>query len=469
MRARASISFGLAVATVLTCVTPAQANGRFPRAMRLQELPDDQLAIYGTYGLLVSRNAGANWFHVCESATGPFNGEAAILEGLSGGRLLLGTDADLKRSEDQACGWSPVLTPGASGLLIDVSRSVSSNDLYVVLNNLDPETGLYVTLQRSGDEADTFEPLAELPWELIERAFTVDVAPSDPDRIYVSGVNPDGVGVVLRLSDQGQTAEASELPLTSASAAPYIAAVHPSDPDTLFVRTDELVLVDNTTTAKDRLLVSRDGGETWTHLIERHAKLLGFALSPDGETVLAGYGDPILFSFSVDRDDVGIYRFSLDMLGDVGDAGASFEKIHDQNTTCLRWTSDTLYACSIQQEVGTELGIAPSSAGYAASTLDLTPVLDLSKVLPLQCADDSSVAQCIDDIIYGWPAACAKLGAECDLNDPGSDARRHAPPDTSSDGCHMGQRASSFGSTWAFVGVILGLLGSFVGRRWRKS
>jgi photosystem II stability/assembly factor-like uncharacterized protein len=445
---------------------PAQANGRFPRAMRLLESPDDttQLAIYGTYGLLVSRNAGQDWFHVCEAATGPFNGEAAILEALSGGRLLLGTDADLKRSEDQSCGWSPVLTPGANGLLVDVSRSVVSDDLYAVLNNLDSETGLYVTLQRSSDEADTFEPFAELPQELIERAFTVDVAPSDPDRIYVSGVNPDGVGVVLRLSDQGQTAESFELPLTSASAAPYIAAVHPSDSDTLFVRTDELILVDNTTTAKDRLLVSRDGGETWTQLIERHAKLLGFALSPDGETVLAGYGDPILFSFSVDRDEVGIYRFSLDMLGDVSDAGAPFEKIHDQNTTCLRWTEDTLYACSTQQEVGSELGVAPSSAGHSASALELTPLLDLSAVLPLQCAEDSSVALCIDDIIYGWPAACAKLGANCDLD--GSDARRHAPPeDTSSDGCSIGVRAASLGSAWVFLAVIGGLLGRLLGRR----
>jgi photosystem II stability/assembly factor-like uncharacterized protein len=448
----------------------AQANGRFPRALRLVEAPGNSelLAVYGTYGLLVTRDAGQHWHHVCEAATGPFNGEAAMLEGLADGQLLLGTDADLKRSEDQACGWQAVLTPGASGLLDDVSRSLASNELFAALNNLDPDTGLFVTLRRSDDEGQTWLPFAELPQTVIERAFTLDVAASDADRIYVSGVNADGAGVIVRLIGQGQTAEAFELPLGSAAAAPYIAAVHPTDPDTLFVRTDELALIDNVTTANDRLLVSRDGGETWTQLIQRHAKLLGFALSPDGNTVLAGYGDPVLFSFSVDPSEVGIYRFDLDSLVDGSDAGAPLDKIHDESTTCLRWTEDTLYGCFLQSDVGFEVGVAAGNGSSGASTateLTWTPLLDLTQVRPLECAADSIAAQCLDDIIYGWPAACGKLGAPCELDQPEPDAGPAASPAPDSEGCAC-RVAALRGRSWpglAWLGVLLALCG------WRRS
>lgn len=468
------LSFGLIAMVVATWNVSASANGRFPRAMRLVESPTDPdlLAVYGTYGLLVSRDSGEHWYHVCEAATGPFNGEAAMLEALSAGRWLLGTDEDLKRSEDQSCSWIPALTPGGTRLLDDVTRSAAGGELYALLNNLDSDAGLYVTVLRSDDEAASFLPFAELSQTAIERAFTIDVAPSDPDRLYVSGVNTEGVGVIVRLTDQGQTSQAFELPLGSAAAAPYIAAVHPSDPDTLFVRTDELTLLDNSTTANDRLLVSRDGGETWVPIIQRHAKLLGFALSPDGSTVLAGYGDPVLFSFYVDPNDVGVYRFELNALQEAGDAGASFEKLLDRSTTCLRWTPNRLYACLTQQQAGFEIGTAPSEAGSRATTLELTPLLDLSTVRPLQCEEDSAVALCLDDIIYGWPVACAKLGAPCDDYGADADANVAPPPPPSNDkdsgcNCRLASHGKGPAASFALLGLALALV-AFV-RRWRSG
>lgn len=476
MHRRALITLCLA-SLIGTWGTWAQANGRFPRAMRLVQSPSDpdRLAVYGTYGLLVSNDAGRHWHHVCEAATGPFNGEAVMLESLSNGQLLLGTDADLKRSEEQSCNWTTVLTPTGVDLIRDVTRSSASNELYAVVNNFESDAGMHITVLRSDDEAESFIPYAEPPSAAIDRAFTLDVAPSDPDRLYISGVTPDGAGVVVRMTDQGQTTEAFELPLTSASAAPYIAAAHPSDPDTLFVRTDETILIDNSVTANDRLLVSRDGGETWTTLIQRHAKLLGFALSPDGNTILAGYGDPVLFSFTVEPADVGIYRFDLSALQSMGDAdgsigltpGVPFQKIDDRSTTCLRWTSETLYTCFTQQQVGFEVGVAPSDDGATAASLALTPLLDLSEVRPLQCAEDSNAAQCLDDIIYGWPVACLKLDAPCDLEEDAPDAGPVASTaEKSGCNCRMAtQRAASAGSEWALVAAIWGLFGCIVGRR----
>lgn len=54
-----------------------------------------RLAVYGTYGLLLTNDAGKTWSHVCETATGPFAGEAPLLELLAGGRLLLSTETGL--------------------------------------------------------------------------------------------------------------------------------------------------------------------------------------------------------------------------------------------------------------------------------------------------------------------------------------------------------------------------------------
>ena len=59
--------------------------------------------------------------------------------------------------------------------------------------------------------------------------------------------------------------------------------------------------------ANDALLYSSDGGATWKELLRQNAKLLGFALSPDGTAILAGYGDPVESGYYVDSTVTGAY------------------------------------------------------------------------------------------------------------------------------------------------------------------
>ena len=74
---------------------------------------------------------------------------------------------------------------------------------------------------------------------------------------------------------------------------PYIGAVDPQNPDVLYVRLDG--------SPTDQLLVSRDGGATWTKVFETKipepgdtADLLGFALSPGyNATLFNQSGNPI--------------------------------------------------------------------------------------------------------------------------------------------------------------------------------
>src|SRR6187402_1605596 len=73
---RRSIRFvALAAAVVLSTLGlahRARANGRFPAANHLVVHPEAprELVLRATFGLLVSRDAGATWHWVCERAVG---------------------------------------------------------------------------------------------------------------------------------------------------------------------------------------------------------------------------------------------------------------------------------------------------------------------------------------------------------------------------------------------------------------
>src|SRR5882672_5915377 len=71
--------FGLracVLAAACAVASTAVANGRFPRAQRLVQSSEtsDVLALYGTYGLIVTHDGGMTWRHVCEAATGTYAG-----------------------------------------------------------------------------------------------------------------------------------------------------------------------------------------------------------------------------------------------------------------------------------------------------------------------------------------------------------------------------------------------------------
>src|SRR6185295_2051513 len=142
--------------------------------------------------------------------------------------------------------------------------------------------------------------------------------PTNAKHIYATGLkdtseNPD-TGLFLTSIDEGMTWTSYPIPGTFTFANPFIAAIHPTDGNKIFVRTDSWKDRDNIETADDKLLYSADGGKTWKELLHPGgpddaspgAKLLGFALSPDGATALAGYGDPVDSSRLVEPSWFGV-------------------------------------------------------------------------------------------------------------------------------------------------------------------
>jgi hypothetical protein len=142
--------------------------------------------------------------------------------------------------------------------------------------------------------------------------------------------------------------------------------------------------------------------------------MLGFALSPDGGTVLVGMGDTRDVLRPVDSTAIGLYRANSTSL--------SFSRVSNGQVGCLMYSGDKLYVCGSQTTVGYELGV---------STDDGTTVSPLFKYGtvkgPLACPAGTPQA-----MICGpeWQYACPGLGS-C----PHVNAGASAGSGASSTGC----------------------------------
>ena len=286
-----------ALALALTFSGSAQANGRFPRAERLLEDPQDasHLLLAATYGLLVTHDRGKNWFHVCEAAFAePGQQTDPVVALLPDGTLLTSIYSSLSRSTDGACDFEQRLAGDPAHAVPDFTLDADGATVAVLVT---AENGASTSqLQESLDGGQRFRALGQVLPDSMRLVATVDVAPSDQNRIYVSGLGLGGVGVLLRSDDRGKTFTELPLPIDDENdEVPYIAAVDPKNADVLYVRTDvwQYDELSGIATAADALLYSSDGGQTFTELWRTGGKLFGFALSPDGKQLLLGYGDPV--------------------------------------------------------------------------------------------------------------------------------------------------------------------------------
>jgi len=228
-----------------------------------------------------------------------------------------------------------------------------------------------VLLHESRDGGRSFEQVGQAP-QGVDFPLTVDSAPSQPLRVYLSGVTRDDVGQVLSSDDGGVSWNAPlDVLGTSSAKAPYIAAIDPNRADLLYVRSDGRAQVDGETWADDALYVGDLTGERacehepgFCELFSLRAKLLGFALSPDGETVLLGVGDPQASNLRVDQSLLGLYAMpTADLLS--LPAGSMFpppgmQRVFSSAVSCVTWTLDGIYACTSQTDAGFALGFAES-------------------------------------------------------------------------------------------------------------
>jgi hypothetical protein len=278
------------------------ANGRLPAAHQLIASPGDPsfLAMEATFGVLVSHDSGASWSWICEHAVG-YGGEAGVPNedpaiAMTQGALLAATAEGLARSTTQGCSFDFALAEPTVDVAVrrdDPRSAVALTRRFRAVGDAGENTYVTQVLSSSDDGAHWTAQGEPLDPEI--QAETIEVAPSDPGRIYVSGVRRQGagdaggdagsapVGVVLVSRDMGVTYRETVLPLDpqrEAGGAPYVAGVDPTNADRVYVRV--------TGVASGRLLASDDGGATFRTVYQGKNALLGFALSADGEKIYVG-------------------------------------------------------------------------------------------------------------------------------------------------------------------------------------
>ncbi|HSO32642.1 MAG TPA: sialidase family protein [Labilithrix sp.] len=383
----------LSALLVVLAAHGAQANGRFPASngVIFSPMPDEAVLVRVTFGLLVSRDHAQSWRWICERAIGFSGLEDPSYVVTKSGAIVVGLYDGISVSRDGGCSWERVptdarvfvdLTERGDGAIVALSSSYD--------RHTDAGSSFKSQLYLSTDDGRTFVPLgARLDPTLL--AESVELAPSNPNRIYISavrGADATRKGVMLVSDDAGKQWKERALELAPKELAPFIAAVDPTRPDRVYLRTSA------SPESPTRLLVTDDAAKTYRTLLDAKGPLLGFALAEHGASLHVGGPDDGLFSGRVD---------------------APLTKSAPLKVQCLALQGDVLWACS-NEASGFVAGARRGSEPFAAR-LHLRDIAG-----PLECPKGSSVAkECETD----W----RKLRSDLGLDDPPADAGADAGAD----------------------------------------
>jgi hypothetical protein len=245
-----------------------------------------------------------------------------------------------------------------------------------------------------------------MPLDPTALAQSVEVAASDPARLYVSATRGYGTSrTAAFFAWHDATAKWTETSLpfdATTEDALYIAAVDPKVADRVYLRSDGTcrslggrcqgtMCAGADGTCKGRLIVSDDGGKTF-NVVYSGGPLFGFALSPDGQEVYVG------------GPADGLQIATRDKL--------SFAQRSTVEVQCLRRTDTTLYACSSEKS-GFVIGASADDGATFAPLLHLCGVRG-----QLSCPAGTSTATACTQL---WPNVQATLMDPCPDAGPSSD------------------------------------------------
>lgn len=368
-----------------------------------------RLVLATTYGLVLSDDGGVTWRWVCESAFGVAGSWAPEYEVTASGAITATTMTGLQVSQD-GCVWTAAAGPAGAG-------ETAAATAYVAGTLWLASVGQGAVIRRSDDDGRSWTAAAPLPGVLwIE---SIAVAPSDAQRVYVSGDDyPDAARVprVWRSSDRG----ASWQPLdtsgftTTATSSFDVLAIDPADPDRLFVKVSRTGAI-----LEERLYRSIDGGATFTEVLVVNDLVTGVVVRDDGTVVAATPAS-------------GLFRST--------DGGATFAPIAGVSlkATCLAEVDGALHVCADNFNPDF-MGLGRSTDGVA-----WTPIMTMTALAgPLDCPagtlqhdDCRTNAWCFFKTTYG--IASQEVACATD-QDAGVTPPRDPPPC----GCGTGRPGAS--------------------------
>lgn len=439
----------MAALVAVTAAGSASANGRYPYSQQLVVDPSDATRLWQrtTYGALTSSNDGKAWSWLCEQGVGYGTAEDPMFGATATGALLVASVNGMLTTPDHGCSWTTMPDFGKR-LINDLAVSSDGNHVVALTTSITTSNAFDLVVYRSDDAGAHFHALGPALSEDID-GLTIEMAASDPMRLYASGVANIGTvpdagalpgsavgdagkganGVLLRSKDGGATWR--RIPVVTASAGqPFIAAVHPTNPDVLYVRVAGPGS-DEGQSVQSFLLYSEDGGDHFREVLRESADMLGFALSKDGTTVFAGFGDSYALNGErpVDPSVLGLYRasandfaFTRTVVGQVG---------------CLFQDTSRLYVCGDHVTSGFELGVSTDDGATVQALYDWGNALQG----PLECPASSEVTRtCTPQ----WPPICDQLGP-CSL-DAGT-ASTSGATNSARGGCDCGSPGRSSSSS----------------------
>lgn len=321
VRRRSAVLALALVAAHALAPSVARANGRFPNAQEFHQGPGDNrdlIVVRFTFGLVVSVDRGQRWEYWCEDALQYGDGYDPPLSYAADGTLLVALQDGLVTTRN---GCTFRRQPNLESLAVrDLAASPDGRVTWAVA--LTPSATPESRVARSTDNGLSFEFVGDRFANTV--LDTIEVAPSDPRRLYASGTI-DGAPVLLRSDDGGLRWGRTAARFDDATGV-YVSGVDPRDPDVLYLRatTAPEGMDAGAADGSGVLFRSDDRGETLRVLLRTAGPMRGFALSDDGRRVWAG--GP--------RD--GAWR--------VTDGGAP-ARLSAEPVECLRWSAGALWAC----------------------------------------------------------------------------------------------------------------------------
>lgn len=370
---RRVLIFAISTAATACSLAPtAFANGRFPAANMLVQRPGDpaRLALRATFGVVVSSDGGKNWDWICERAMGFGGSEDPSIYISGSGAILVGTFEGMRRSTDGGCHFAHDASWPQN--VVDLTaRPAEPDRVYAVTSRFSSTTdagnSFVSQLFVSNDAGATWSLRSTLDPSLVVES--VEVAPSDPERVYVSALVPDAAhmnGALLESDDDGAHWRAHRVSLGLTEQGLYVAAVDPKNASRVYLRTSAV--------DAGRVFATNDAGKTMGGpLLQEKNALSAFALADEGNTVYAGGFGGVWSGAS--KDD-------------------HLTKASSTHVQCLTAIGSALWSCN------------PTGEGFVVGkSIDrgakFAPVLTLSGMRgPLRCASPSDVDSCAAD----WPA-----------------------------------------------------------------
>jgi MYXO-CTERM domain-containing protein len=279
--------FVVGLSLVAASVAPAFANGRpaGTSTINFKQGDEQKIAAGMTFGMVESDDGGDTWHWMCESAIrygGMYDPDYAYT---STGSLFATTfDGALVRRDE--CNFDP----SSFGMGVFVSTLAQGPDgaLYFGLaqpaNPTTSDPG-DAKIYKSSDNGMSF-PISASIGQVNDWWSSIEVAPSNPQRVYVTGYRLVGSGRTFLLfrSDNGGE---SYTPMGMTGLTPTdnstidVVGISKTNPDLVFARVS--FLLDGA--VSDGIFRSTNGGQTWEKIVEKDAEI-AFAIRANGDFVI---------------------------------------------------------------------------------------------------------------------------------------------------------------------------------------